>query len=197
MIKVGITGNIGSGKSTVARLFQMMGVPVFNADHQARVISEQNEVIEEIRKTFGNDVIGNDGFLDRKKLASIVFNDVKKLSLLNTIIHPRVRDCFIDWCTHYETVPYILHESAILFESGFADLCDKVIVVTAPQELRVKRIMQRDLLTREEILARMNNQWTEIRLVDMSDVEIVNDDNRSLIEQVKTVDTSLRANFNK
>ena len=191
MIKVGLTGNIGSGKSTVARLFEIMNVPVFYADQQARVITERKDVLEEIQHTFGSEVIDQTSCLNRKALAAIVFNDGEKLSLLNKIIHPRVITDFTEWCKQYHSFPYILHESAILFESGLAYLCDKVIVVSAPKELRLKRVMLRDHLSHKEVLVRMSNQWPETKLLALSDFEVVNDDCLSLIEQVKTIDTSL------
>lgn len=195
MLKVGITGNIGSGKSTVARLFEMLDVPVFFADQQARLISEQSDVLEQIRQVFGNEVIGKNGLLDRKQLGAIVFRDAGQLTLLNNIIHPRVRDSFNLWCVQHANVPYILHESAILFESGLAYLCDKVIVVSAPQEIRIRRVMNRDLLSRTEVLSRMSNQCDETRLVSMSDIEVVNDECRSLIEQVTTIHATLNSNI--
>jgi dephospho-CoA kinase len=194
MIITGITGNIGSGKSTVARLFKMLGVPVFYADQQARLISERKDVVSEIQHAFGSGVVGKNDLLDRKELASIVFNNSEKLTLLNAIIHPKVRDYFVEWCAQYASYPYVLHESAILFESGLAYLCDKVIVVTAPEEIRIKRVMQRDLLSRDEIHIRMSNQWPETKLLSLSDYVIVNDDCISLIEQVKIIDAILKSN---
>jgi dephospho-CoA kinase len=195
MIKAGITGNIGSGKSTVARLFEMLDVPVFYADQQARLISERKDVLEEIRQTFGNKVVGENGSLDRKQLGAIVFKNAGQLTLLNKIIHPRVSDSFKEWCVQHGGVPYILHESAILFESGLAYLCDKVIVVSAPEEIRINRVMNRDILSRTEVLARMSNQWTETKLLNLADFEIVNDDYMSLIEQVATTHAFLNSNI--
>ena len=195
MIKAGITGNMGSGKSTVARLFEMLDVPVFYADQQARLISEQKDVLDEIRQVFGNDVVDESGSLDRKQLGSIVFKNPVQLSLLNDIIHPRVRDAFKQWCGQHASFPYVLHESAILFESGLAYLCDKVIVVSAPEEIRISRVMQRDLLSRTEVLARMSNQWSETKLLSLSDIEVVNDDCMSLIEQVASIHLSLNSNI--
>ena len=193
MIKVGLTGNIGSGKSTVARLFEILDIPVFYADKQARIISERKEVLEEIRSAFGSVVVDQNDCLDRKELASIVFNNAEKLSMLNEIIHPRVITEFIEWCKQYNSFPYILHESAILFESGLDYLCDKVIVVSAPKELRIKRVILRDRLSHREILVRMNNQWAETKLLKLSNFEVVNDDCMSLIVQVKIIDTSLNS----
>jgi dephospho-CoA kinase len=193
MIKAGITGNIGSGKSTVARLFEMLGVPVFYADQKARLISERRDVLQEIRKTFGDKVIATDGSLNRKAVASIVFSDTKKLSDLNSIIHPRVKVFFNAWCTLHQSAPYVLHESAILFESGLGYLCDRIILVSAPEEIRIHRVMQRDLFSREEVISRMKNQWSESKILRLSDFEIVNDDCTSLIEQVINVDSILKS----
>ena len=193
MIKAGITGNIGSGKSTVARLFEMLDVPVFYADKEARLISEQQEVLEEIRKSFGERVIAEDGSLNRKEIATIVFGDAEKLSQLNSIIHPRVRNYFNEWCKLHQSAPYVLHESAILFESGLDYLCDKIILVTAPEEIRIRRVMQRDLFSRQAVITRMNNQWSEAKLLSLSDFEIVNDDSTSLIEQVVSINLTLKS----
>ena len=195
MIKVGITGNIGSGKSTVARLFELLDVPVFYADKQAREISERKDVLEEIQHLFGDRVVDRDGLLDRRELAAIVFKDAEKLKLLNSIIHPRVSQYFNNWCALQRSNPYVLHESAILFESGLVYLCDKVIVVTAPEEIRIQRVVERDHFSRQEVINRMSNQWEESKLVSLSDYEIVNDDYASLIEQVKIIDVSLKANI--
>jgi dephospho-CoA kinase len=195
MIKAGITGNIGSGKSTVARLFEMLNVPVYYADLQARLISERKEVLEEIGQIFGKEVLDENGSLDRKQLGAIVFKNADQLTLLNEIIHPRVKASFNEWCIQYANVPYILHESAILFESRLAYLCDKVIVVSAPEEIRINRVMNRDFLSRIEVLARMNNQWTETKLLNLADFEIVNDDSMSLIEQVTAIHAFLNSNI--
>ena len=195
MIKVGITGNIGSGKSTVARLFEMLGVPVFYADKEARLISEQTDVLNEIQKTFGDIAITEDGSLNRKEVASIVFGDAEKLSQLNSIIHPRVRDYFNEWCVMRQSALYVLLESAILFESGLDYLCDKIILVTAPEEIRIRRVMQRDHFSRQEVITRMSNQWAEARLLNLSDFEIVNDDCASLIEQVANINSKLNSNI--
>ena len=193
MLKVGITGNIGSGKSTVARLFELLDVPVFYADQHARLISESVDVLYEIMKTFGDNAIASDGSLNRKAVAAIVFSDTKKLSELNSIIHPRVKVFFNAWCTLHQSSPYLLHESAILFESGLDYLCDRIILVTSPEEVRIRRVMQRDLLSRQEVITRMNNQWAEARLLSLSDFEIVNDDCASLIEQVVQIDFFLKS----
>jgi len=195
MKKVGITGNIGSGKSTVARLFEMFDVPVFYADQEAREISKRKDVLGEIRHLFGDKVVGRDGLLDRTELAAIVFKDKEKLTLLNSIIHPRVSHYFNEWCILQRSIPYVLLESAILFESGLTYLCDKIIVVTAPEAIRIQRVIERDHFSRQEVMLRIHNQWDESKLVSLSDYEITNDDYSSLIEQVKIIDVSLKVNI--
>jgi dephospho-CoA kinase len=197
MIKAGITGNIGSGKSTVSRLFELFDVPVFYADQQARIISEHIDVLDEIRKKFGDKVIAPNGSLNRKAVAAIVFSDAEKLSALNAIIHPWVLVAFTEWCSLHQSAPYLLHESAILFESGLDYLCDRIILVTAPEEIRIHRVMQRDLLSRQEVIGRMHNQWPEERLLSLSDFEIVNDDCTSLIEQVVLMDSILKSKISR
>jgi len=112
---------------------------------------------------------------------------------LNSIIHPRVRNYFNEWCKLHQSAPYVLHESAILFESGLDYLCDKIILVTAPEEIRIRRVMQRDLFSRQAVITRMNNQWSEAKLLSLSDFEIVNDDCTSLIEQVVSINLTLKS----
>lgn len=184
MMKIGLTGNIGSGKTTVARLFEIMGVPVYNADQQGRLISQRLDIIKEITQIFGSAILDADGLLDRKAVAAIVFNDASKLKQLNAIIHPQIRTDFIEWCNARLSATYVIHESAILFESGLSTMFDKTIMVTAPDVLRLKRVMSRDGASEKDILNRMANQWTDSRKTLLSDFVIVNDGKSSLIEQV-------------
>jgi dephospho-CoA kinase len=187
MIKVGLTGNIGSGKTTVSRLFEIIGVPVYNADLQGRLISQHPDVISEIITVFGSDVVDSEGLLNRKAVAAIVFNDALKLQQLNAIIHPKVRLDFTDWCNARLSAPYVIHESAILFESGLSKLFDKTIMVTAPDALKLERVMSRDGVSEKDILSRMANQWPDAQKTAHSDFVIVNDGKSSLIEQVFSI----------
>jgi len=171
---IGLTGGIGSGKTTIANYFMKSGVPVYIADDQARKIMQSDEIIEEIKKTFGIDIFEN-GILNREKLAQIVFNDPEKLKLLNAIIHPAVKKHFRNWILDHKNAPFIIYEAAILFESGSYKDCDKIISVTAPMESRIQRVIDRDNSSREQVLKRINAQWNDYQRIAKSDYVIEND----------------------
>jgi len=158
MKKIGITGGIGSGKSTVCEIFRLLGVPVFHADIEAKILQNNNiDVRDRIVKIFGNEVYNPDGILDRKKMAGIIFTNQKLLTALNEIIHPAVRNCFQKWCENYPSVPYVLYEAAILFESGYATDFDRNILVIADEMLRIERVIKRDHTTEEIVRQRIAN----------------------------------------
>lgn len=184
MKKIGLTGTIGSGKSVVAEVFDRLGAPVYYADKRARLILENPEVISSLTDEFGSGILLPDGKPDRKKLGSIVFMDSKKLGALNSIIHPRVEADFESWCHEHHQNKYFIHEAAILFESGFAKLFDKIITVYAPEELCIERVMIRDGISRDEVLLRMKNQWPASEKVRLADYVIVNDEQQFLLTQV-------------
>lgn len=170
---IGLTGGIGSGKTTVAKHFMDAGIPIYIADDEARKIMQSDEIIAEIKKTFGLTVFDN-GIVNRGKLSGIVFNDPEKLKLLNAIIHPAVKKHFSSWISNHKNAPYIIYEAAILFESGSYKDCDIIITVTAPLELRIQRVIQRDKTTRENVLRRINMQWTDYQRIEKSDYVIEN-----------------------
>jgi dephospho-CoA kinase len=170
---IGLTGGIGSGKTTIANYFESKGIPVYIADDEARKIMQSDEIIAAIKKIFGDAVFENE-FLSREKLAEIVFNNPEKLKQLNAIIHPAVREHFAGWILEHSTDPYVIYEAAILFESGRYEECDHIISVTAPIESRIQRVMQRDQTTREQVLKRINAQWTDEQRVSKSDFVIEN-----------------------
>ena len=183
MIKIGITGGIGSGKSTVAKVFEVLGIPVYNADLAAkRLMNEDTVLKEKIKQQFGNDVYKNEK-LDNKYLAEIVFSSEEKLELLNSIVHPATINDANAWMLKQST-PYTLKEAALLFESGAAELHDYVIGVTAPAPLRLQRVMQRDNSSREEVMARMNKQMDEETKMELCNFIINNDEQEMLIPQV-------------
>ena len=180
---IGITGGIGSGKSTIAKVFMSIGYPVYNSDTRAKeLINSNEELINSIKLSFGDDLYNSQG-LDRKKMASIVFNNPEKLELLNSIIHPAVGKDFEKWIDSQNT-SFILKEAAILFETGIYKYLHKTILVSAPQETRIERVIKRDNTNREEVLSRMNNQWSEEKKTELADYVIDNSGNKLVIPQV-------------
>ena len=171
---IGLTGGIGSGKTTIARLFEAEGIPVYIADDEAKKIMLLTETINEIQGVFGCEVI-NDGQIDRKKLSAVVFINPEKLKQLNAIVHPMVKKHFDTWLTKYQDHAFVIKEAAILFESGSYKYCDKIITVYASKETRLKRVMQRDNASEKEVLERIQNQWTDAERISKSDFVIKNE----------------------
>lgn len=170
---IGLTGGIGSGKTTIANYFRSFGIPVYIADDQARKIMESSEILAAVKHAFGNSIFEND-LLNREKLAEIVFSNPEKLEVLNKIVHPAVKKHFDQWLLEYAAAPYIIYEAAILFESGGYKRCDLIITVTAPVEARVERVVKRDETTRELVLKRIKAQWTDEQRISKSDFVIEN-----------------------
>jgi dephospho-CoA kinase len=170
---IGLTGGIGSGKTTVANHFIGAGIPVYIADDEARKIMQSPEILREIEKIFGSVIFKNE-VLNRQKLAEIVFSNSDKLKQLNAIIHPAVKKHFGNWILNYKNSPFVIYETAILFESGSYKGCDKIITVTAPLETRIERVIQRDKTSRENVLKRIKMQWTDDQRLGKSDFVIEN-----------------------
>ncbi len=189
MMKIGITGGIGSGKSTVCEIFSLLGVPVYAADLRARQLMDSHpDIRATLTAKFGSDLY-KEGTLNRKLLASLIFTNKELLQWVNRAVHPVVAADFAEWCTQFASLPYILHEAAILFESGMQIHFNPIIVVDAPFETRIERVMQRDGSTREEILARMQNQMDDEERRSKADYLICNDDMHLLIPQVLRLHT--------
>ena len=170
---IGLTGGIGSGKTTVANHFIAAGIPVYIADDEARKIMQSPEILKKIEKIFGSVIFKNE-VLNRQKLAEIVFSNSDKLKQLNAIIHPAVKKHFGNWILNYKNSPFVIYETAILFESGSYKDCDKIITVTAPLETRIERVNQRDKTSRENVLKRIKMQWTDDQRHGKSDFVIEN-----------------------
>lgn len=183
MIKVGVTGGIGSGKTLVCEIFGHLGVPVFNADIEAKELyNTDKEVIEQVQQLFGHDIYHN-GKLRKDILAKIIFNDSKALDKVNAIVHPKVREYFLNWAEK-QTSKYVIEEAAILFESNaYLDL-DYIINVHARQENRIERVMKRDNINKEQVISRMKNQLCDEKRMKLADFTIHNDDDRMLLPQV-------------
>ena len=186
VLKIGLTGGIGSGKTTVAKIFELLGVPVYYADEASKRLYHTNEELRSsLKKHFGEDVYTNDQ-LNRSKLAAIVFNDPAKLELLNSLVHPLTIKDAEEWIQQ-QKVPYIIKEAALLFEAGSAGGLDYTVGVSTPQHLRIKRVMDRDGITREEVLSRMKRQMDEEIKMLLCDFVIKNDEQELVIPQVLTL----------
>lgn len=182
---VGLTGGIGSGKTTVAKLFEKFGIPIYIADDQAKhLMNTSPKLKEKIKTLFGEEAYQNNT-LNRSFIASKVFTDATRLEQLNALVHPAVQEHFQQWVTEQDA-PYVIKESAILFEHGNHKYCDKTILVTAPKELRIERVQQRDQSSKKQISDRMDKQWSDAQKIPLADYIINND--ASLVDVKKEVE---------
>ena len=192
MIKVGITGGIGSGKTTVCKVFQILGAPIYFADIRAKVILDTNEEVKlKIINCFGNELLSDSGFVDRIKLAAFVFNSKEKLEKLNAILHPLVQIDFENWLKQHATYNYILKEAAILFESGSFKNLDSIITVIAPLDLRISRVMFRDDISKSQIESRIDKQISDEEKIKRSQFVIYNNEEEFLIPQILKIHKQL------
>ncbi|MES2381949.1 MAG: dephospho-CoA kinase [Bacteroidota bacterium] len=187
MQKIGITGSIGSGKTIVATIFKELGVPVYNADERAKYLMVSNQaIISRVSELFGAESYDVKGDLNRAHIANLAFNNKELLTQLNQTVHPVVFADFDNWVLEQRTQnhSYILKEAALMFETDSYKGLEKFIVVTAPLELRISRTVKRDNITKEQVEARMNNQWSQEEKLSKAHFEIKNDEAHSLIQQV-------------
>ena len=192
MITIGITGGIGSGKSTVCRIFEMLEVPIFEADIEAKkLINTNSEIKTGLIHLFGERIyIPNKG-VDRKKLANIIFNDDLQLAKVNELIHPVVRNEYRKWLKKQNT-QYVIHEAAILFESGFYKMMDFTILVSAPESQRIERVLKREGTSENLVKERMAKQWTDEQKRKLASIEIKNDNGNLIIPQIIKIDNQIK-----
>lgn len=182
-MKIGVTGGIGSGKTSVCRVFNVLGIPIFSADAEARRIMDSDPIVmEQVRKIAGKDVYSH-GILDRAGLASIIFNDEKRLSKINNLVHPVIFDNFRKWAEE-SSAPYVIMEAAILFESNASFVVDKIITVIAPLEERIERVTRRNMLDRDQVLERIKNQMDDQFKIKHSEWVINNSENEMIIPAI-------------
>ena len=184
---IGLTGGIGSGKTTIANYLQSKGIPVYISDVEAKKVMEFPDIVIKIAEAFGNEVLDSNNLLNRDKLAAIVFNNPEKLKRLNAIVHPAVKKHFDNWIIQNQKAPIIVKETAILFESGSYKDCDQIITVTAPLETRITRVLKRDNSTREKILQRINNQLSDDERIARSQFVVMNEDFEETKKQVDEI----------
>jgi len=191
MIKVGVTGGIGSGKSLICHVFSHLGVPVYAADEAAKNLMDHDpEIRKDMTGVFGS-TIYKDGKLNRSKLSGLIFENPKLLADVNRIVHPRVAHNFSEWCSSFINVPFIIQESAILFESDAYKLFDYVILVTAPEEIRIQRVLSRPGMTRKKILRIMKNQLPEEEKMVRSHFVIKNDETTLILPLILSIFTEI------
>lgn len=184
MLKIGITGGIGSGKSTICTLFSILGIPVYNADSAAKELMATHEALKkQLIQSFGTGVFNSQGQLDTRYLANLVFTQPDQLAQLNQLVHPVVASNFKSWCQK-QVAPYVVKEAALLFESGSYKQCDFTILVEAPMNLKMARLMKRDGSTKDQILARMQHQLPDATKATLADFLLTNDEKSLLIPQV-------------
>ena len=189
-IKIGLTGGIGSGKTFIGAIFSKLGIPVFNADIRAKkCMADDASLKQEIQNVFGDKVYEN-GLLQKEILAEIIFNDKQKLEELNKLVHPVVKQSFEDWCAK-QTSEIVIKEAAILFESDSHLGLDKVICVSAPEETRIERVIKRDNILREQVVARIERQMSQHEKEKLSDFVIINDEQELLLPQIIKIMTQI------
>lgn len=195
MLKIGITGGMGSGKTTVCKVFEQLGIPVYYADAQAKLLMAQDkELIAGIKQQFGEESYLLDGSLNRSFIAQKAFSDATQTAKLNALVHPAVYNDFERWAQGWEgKKPYVLKEAALMFESESYKQCDYIILVVAKQHLKMSRIKMRDGLDESQILARMDKQWTDAQKLELADFILYNEEDKSVIEQVLAFHTQFTA----
>ena len=194
MLTVGITGGIGSGKSTVCKVFKILGIPVFQADNEARKLQEEDQEIKnKLIEYFGADIYTEAASLNRKKLANIIFNSPADMERVNHLIHPAVHREFENWKEKMSGYAYVLYEAAILFETGSAAKFDYTILVVTNENERLQRVLKRDKLTSDAILQRMHNQMQDSEKILLADFVIENNDNQMIIPQILKLDQFLKS----
>lgn len=189
--KISLTGGIGSGKSVVARIFKVLGVPVFDADREAKIILAKDESVRAaVTSEFGSEAFTN-GRLNRKFLAKVVFENHEKRKILNALIHPLVGERFQEFCLQHSNEDYVVKEAAIAIETGSYEQMDAVVLVTAPEELRLKRVVERDGTDEQAVKYRMEAQWTDDEKRKYATFEIINDDQTALIPAVLQIHNTI------
>ncbi|MCP2025665.1 dephospho-CoA kinase [Flavobacterium sp. HSC-32F16] len=183
---IGLTGGIGSGKTTIAAFFKEKGIPVYIADDEAKKVMKSSEIIDQIKASFGESLFDNN-VLNRAKLAEIVFNNKEELEKLNSIVHPAVKKDFQSWLLQNKGMDFVVYEAAILFESGKYKEFDYIVTVTAPEEIRIERVMKRDNAVREQVLNRMKMQWNDEKRISLSNFVINNSNLKIAKEEVDEI----------
>ena len=192
MKKIGITGNIGSGKTYVCNAFQTIGIPVFYSDEETKSLYLLPEIKRIITNRFGDDAYLDNGLLNKSQLSKILFNNKAELTFVEGLLYPELNKRFQTWCEEQDS-PYVLFESALIFEKEIGILFDKIILISAPEEIRKQRVIQRDNCSPESFLSRARLQQNEVLNIGRADFVITNDGVRDIFSQVRSIDSQIRA----
>lgn len=192
MKKIGITGNIGSGKTYVCNAFQTIGIPVFYSDEETKSLYLLPEIKRIITNRFGDDAYLDNGLLNKSQLSKILFNNKAELTFVEGLLYPELNKRFQTWCEEQDS-PYVLFESALIFEKEIGILFDKIILISAPKEIRKQRVIQRDNCSLESFLSRARLQQNEELNIGRADFVITNDGVRDIFSQVRSIDSQIRA----
>lgn len=191
MYVVGLTGGIGSGKTIVSEVFKSIGIPVYNSDIEAKILmNTDSDIINKLKMIFGYNIYNSENQLDRKKLADLIFNNKDKLNTVNSIVHPPVKKHFQIWMNKQNSL-YVIKETAILFESGTYKDVDKIITVSAPLSLRIKRLILRDNSNKKKIMERIKNQLNDEYKIKNSDFVINNNNEELILPQILSIHNNL------
>lgn len=193
MLKVAVTGNIGSGKTTICRIFSILGIPVFYADQEAKKLYNDPFIFKKVTEKFGAQILDNENKISFKALAAIIFNDPQALDFINNLIHPRVYQVFQQWTKLQQNKPYCIQESALVFETGSNKNFDKIIIVQAPEHMLTDRVMKRDGVSHIHVQNRLDKQINQSIKAEKSDYSILNDNKSFLIPQVLSIHETLLA----
>ncbi len=195
-LQIGITGGIGSGKTLVSKIFACLGIPVYDADsHAKELMTTDGILVSQIKKEFGDLSYLSDGTLNRKYLSEVVFNKQERLDVLNKLVHPRVGENYTQWVKRHNNKAYVLKEAALLFETGSYQALNKIIVVHAPEEVRIKRVMHRDGRAEQQVREIIRKQMSEEEKLKRADFIIYNDESSLIIPQVLSLHNSLQMNI--
>lgn len=192
-LQIGITGGIGSGKTLVSKIFACLGIPIYDADsHAKELMTTDGILVSQIKKEFGDLSYLSDGTLNRKYLSEVVFNKQERLDVLNKLVHPRVGENYTQWVKRHNNKAYVLKEAALLFETGSYQALDKIIVVHAPEEVRIKRVIHRDGRAEQQVREIIRKQMSEEEKLKRADFIIYNDESSLIIPQVLALHNRLQ-----
>ncbi len=191
MLKVAVTGNMGSGKTSVCKVFEVLGIPVFYADREAKMLYNDDDIKNQVRGELGDEILDENNIIDLKAIASLVFAQPQKLEKLNKIIHPAVYQRFNHWLHEHRHHPYVIQEAAIVFETGSHERFDKIILVHAPEEVLISRVQKRDGSTREQVKQRLSRQMPQEEKIKMAHYLLCNDNTSLIIPEILRIHAQL------